>query len=279
MCVHSPWVVVQYNFNFVSIFSAAPEIIASPSSRKVNYAHTIYMSCIAYIGRMNRSVDQLQTTFSWWDRNNNQLSNSSDGSVSVFTDSFRQNGLVFMRSILKICNFSQSDTGQHSCRAMNSNGQGSANWNLTFLRSPLPPIFLVTPSASPVTAANGRTVYMECAAYGFPFPQITWTFNGQVINPNSTFYRVDIDTGVVNYLGAQVSQSILKICGAGEEDMGSYVCTASTSVFGNPISSSPVILGITPGMCMKVCVHVCMTRYCVCMLEGEGWGVLRWVSG
>ena len=239
---------MQYNIHFAIHFCTAPEIIASPSSSQVNYANTIYMSCIAYIGRQNRSVDQLQTTFSWWDRNNNQLINSSDGSVSVFTDSFNRNGLVFMRSILKICNFTQSDTGQHTCRAMNSNGQGSASWDLSFLRSPLAPFFLVTPSSSPVTAAYGRTFYIECAAYGFPFPQITWTMNGQAINTSTTYNRIIVDTRVTNYLGAQVSQSILKICGVGEEDIGSYVCTASTSVFGTSISASPVTLSVNPGM-------------------------------
>lgn len=211
------------------------------------------MPCVAYVGRMNRSVDQLQTTFSWWDSNNQQLVNRSDGSVSIFTDSFTRNGLVFLRSILQICNFTTSDTGMHSCRAMNSNGQGSATWNLTFTRSPLAPFFLVTPSSSPVTAAYGRTFYVQCAAYGFPPPQITWTRNGQAINTSSPYNRVMIDTTVTNYLGAQVSRSVLKICGTGEEDIGSYVCTATTTVFGTSISSAPVMLGVSPGTCTGTC--------------------------
>jgi hypothetical protein len=220
------------------------------------------MSCIAYVGRVNRSVDQLQTTFSWWDRNNNQLTNRSDGSVSIFTDSFNQNGLVFLRSILQICNFTTPDTGMHSCRAMNSNGQGSATWNLTFTRSPLAPFFLVTPSTLPVTAAYGRTFYIKCAAYGFPPPQISWWKNGQAINTSSPLNRVIIDTSVTNYLGAQVTQSILRICGVGEEDIGSYVCTASTSVFGTSNSTMPVTLGVSPGM--QKC-GVCVTYVSNCI--------------
>ena len=220
------------------------------------------MSCIVYVGRLNRSVDQLQTTLSWLDRNNNQLVNRSDGSVSVFTDSFNQNGLLFLRSILQICNFTTSDTGMHSCRAMNSNGQGSANWNLTFTRSPLAPFFLVTPSTSPITAAYGRTFYIRCAAYGFPPPQVTWSKDGQAINTSSAFNRVIIDTSVTNYLGAQVSQSILRICGVGEEDIGTYICTASTSVFNTSISTLPVTLGVSAGMLTKVwCVHVFTYTY------------------
>ena len=210
------------------------------------------MSCIAYIGRMNRSVDQLTTTFSWWDNSNNELANSSDGSVGVYTDSFTQSGLVFMRSVLKICNFTQSDTGRHTCTAMNSNGQGSASWNLTFLRTPLRPQFLVTPSTSAVTGGYGRTIILNCAAYGFPFPQITWTLNGQALRPNDTMYRVNYNTDIVNYGGAQVSQSTLRICGVGEEDIGSYVCIASTSAFTTTISTSPVTIGVNPGefMCL-----------------------------
>ena len=195
----------------------------------VAYRHAIYMSCIAYIGRMNRSVDQLQTTFAWWDRDNRELINTTDGTVSIYTSGLTiQNGLVFMKSTLKICNFTQIHTGRHMCRVSNSNGLDSASWNLTFLRSPLPPQFLVTPSTSPVIANYGRTVYLYCVAYGFPFPEITWSLNGQTVYPNDTMYRVVTDTGIVNYLGASVSQSILKICGVGEEDMGSYTCTAST---------------------------------------------------
>ena len=250
------WQLVRYYYDMISssIYSA-PEMVVSPPSTEVNYANTIFMSCIAYIGRMNRSVDQLQTTFSWWDRNSNQLVNRSDGSVSIFTDSFNQNGLVFLRSILQICNFTTSDTGMHRCLAMNSNGQGSASWNLTFSRSPLAPFFLVTPSTSPVTAAYGRTFYVECAAYGFPPPQISWTMNGQAINTSGSFNRIIVDTSVTNYLGAQVSQSILKICGVGEEDIGNYVCTASSSVFGTSMSTSPVTLGISPGTCTNACYN------------------------
>ena len=206
------------------------------------------MTCIAYIGRQNKSVDQLQTTFSWWDRNSNQLVNSSDGSVSVFTSDYSiQNGKVFMISILKICNFTERHTGRHTCRAMNSNGQGSANWELTFLHSPIPPQFLVTPLPTPIKPVYSRTIYMECAAYGFPFPQITWTLNGEPINPNETFYRVNINTSIVNYGGAQVTQSVLKICGVGEEDIGSYACIASTRDFGT-ITTTSVPLNVGPGI-------------------------------
>ena len=234
----------------ISIYTA-PEIIASPSSRMVNYGHAIYMSCIAYIGRMNKSVDQLATTFSWWDSSNRQLTNSSDGSVSVYTNSSVQNGLVFMSSVLKICNFTQSDTGEHTCTAMNTNGQGSASWNLTFLRSPLPPQFLVTPPMSTVTSEPGHTVYMDCAAYGFPTPWITWSLNGQVIYPNDTMYRVTYSTDIANYGGAQVSQSLLKICGVGEEDIGNYSCTATTSKLASSVTSSAVTLNVMPGKCVK----------------------------
>lgn len=212
------------------------------------------MTCVAYIGRLNSSVNQLQTIFSWWDRNNNQLVNSSDGMVSVFTSDYSvQDGRVFMTSILKICNFTERHTGQHTCRTMNSNGQGSASWDLSFLRSPIPPQFLVTPSPTPIKPAYSRTVYMECAAYGFPFPEITWTMNGEAINPNESFYRVNINTSVVNYGGAQVTQSVLKICGVGEEDIGTYACIASTRDFGS-ITTNSVPLNVGPGMLIQ---HPC----------------------
>lgn len=219
------------------------------------------MSCVAYIGRMNRSVDQLTTTFTWWDNSNRQLINSSDGSVSIYTDSSLQNGLVFMRSVLKLCNFTMTDTGQHTCTAMNSNGQGSASWNLTFLRPPMPPQFLVTPGPSAFTTTAGRTVYMDCAAYGFPFPQVTWSRNGQVIYPNNTKYRITYGPDIVNYGGALVSQSLLKICGAGEEDIGTYACTATVDALTSTITTPSVTLNVNPGKCLAL---VCFCCCCCC---------------
>ena len=251
-CVHTQLHESAVNLSINSV----PEVVSSPASRDVDYGQTEFMTCIAYVGRVSSGASQLaETTVSWWYSNNIQLTNSSDGSVTIYTDPSVRNGHMFMTSILKICNFTQSNVGQYSCRVTNTNGQGSASWNLTFPLDVTPPRFIVSPPTDQVFANYGRTIYLPCAAYGFPFPRITWSRYGEVIDPgNSMWNRFSIDTSVSDSSGAFVTQSVLKICGVGEEDVGNYTCTASTRDFGS-ITTDETFLNVNPGI-YNLCGYV-----------------------
>ena len=86
---------------------------------------------------------------------------------------------------------------------------------------------------------------MTCAGYGYPYPIITWYRNGQPLDVNLAG-RVSITTNIVNYFGAPVSESVMKICGAAEEDHGVYFCTA-TSTYGTAAISSSWAINVQPG--------------------------------
>lgn len=85
---------------------------------------------------------------------------------------------------------------------------------------------------------------MTCAVYGYPFPDVTWYKDGQSLgNTNSTF---TVNTNVVNYNGAQIVQSDLKICLVSAEDAGMYSCRATTRDHGT-VNSPNAALTVVPG--------------------------------
>lgn len=203
------------------------------------------MTCTAYLGTVGQRADSLSSTLSWYGPNSQQIANSTDGSVSVYAEMVTQNGQVFIKSYLKLCNFSQANVGGYSCRVNNPNGQDDKSWNIDFPFPVVAPQMVAVPSAQTVT--EGNTVYMTCAVYGYPFPDVTWYKNNAVLGPSSTNSTLSISTDIVNYNGAQLVQSTLKICLVGIEDIGSYSCRATTRDFGM-VRSPDVSLNVLQGI-------------------------------
>ena len=205
----------------------------------VDYGSTAYMACVAYIGTESQS--SIVTTMNWYDPHSGLLQDNPDGSVSVTTTITTQNGQVFLKSILKICNFTTANFGSYTCRVTNIYGQNERNWIVSIVQLPIAPQLLTSPND--VTVAAGNTVYMTCSSYGYPYPSFTWRKDGEIIQLEG-FYN--IETKVKNYNGAFVSVSTLKICGADVEQVGSYTCTAVIRDIGQ-VTSSSWRLDITPG--------------------------------
>lgn len=84
---------------------------------------------------------------------------------------------------------------------------------------------------------------MSCAAYGYPYPSITWTLNGQTVQSDGI---LTIDTAVKNYNGANATVSTLKICGADSDYVGDYTCTATVRDIG-VVTSTPWRLDVPAG--------------------------------
>ena len=163
------------------------------------------MMCTAYIGTTIQGADQLTSTLSWVGPDGQQVVNATDGTVSVYyAEDATQSRQVFIKSYLKICNFSQSNTGQYSCRVSNTNGQDSQTWTASLPYPVALPQLIAQPSTQ--MATEGNTVYMTCAAYGYPFPKVTWYKDGQVIGLEYNG-RLSVSTNIVNYNGALVVQS------------------------------------------------------------------------
>ena len=215
----------------------------APTAMHVDYGSTAYMACVAYIGTESQS--SIVTTMNWYDPHSRLLSNNSDGSTTVSTIQTTQSGQVFIKSILKICNFTTDDFGSYTCRVTNFYGQTENSWIVSIVRLPIAPQLLTSPTDLTTTAGN--TVYMTCSAYGYPYPAIIWRRDGQVVQSNDI---ATIDTRVTNYNGVNVSVSTLKICGADSDYVGSYTCTANVRDIGQ-VNSRAWRLDVTPGKLRK----------------------------
>ena len=237
----------------LTFLCTAPEIFVAPTAMHVDYGSTAYMACVAYIGTESQS--SIVTLMNWYNPHSQLLSNNPDGSVSVTTTMTTQGGQVFIKSILKVCNFTTDDFGSYSCRATNIYGQNERNWIVSIVQLPIPPQILTSPNSLTTTAGN--TVYMTCSAYGYPYPFITWRKDNQVVQSGGV---VTIDSRVTNYNGARVTVSTLKICGADSDHVGSYTCTANVRDIGQ-VTSSAWRLDVTPGrllqQCLVLILHVC----------------------
>lgn len=227
-------IIVRYNY-----LCAAPEIFVAPTAMHVDYGSTAYMACVAYIGTESQS--SIVTTMNWYDPHSRLLSNNSDSSVTVTTIRTTQGGQVFIKSILKLCNFTTSNFGTYTCRVTNIYGQNERNWIVSIVQLPITPQLLTSPNS--ITTTAGNTIYMTCSAYGYPYPSIIWRKDNQVVESGGA---VSIDTRVTNYNGAKVSVSTLKICGVDSDNVGSYTCTANVRDIGQ-VSSNAWRLDVTPG--------------------------------
>ena len=198
------------------------------------------MTCAAHIGNTAQNVNQLTTTVTWMGPGSEALTNSTTG-VTVFTDTTTsQQGHIVIRSIIQVCGFTQTMQGLYSCQVSNTNGQDIKMWNVTLPRDPVAPTVVASPTTRSVS--EGNSVLMVCAGYGYPVPSITWYRNGQPVVPG----RVTITNRIANYNGALVAESTMKICGAGEEDHGSYYCSFNSG-FGNAVSSNTWQVNVNPG--------------------------------
>ena len=212
----------------------------APSAMHVDYGSTAYMACVAYIGTESQSIGVV-TQINWYNPHSQPQTNSSDGSTTVYTMTKTQNGHVFLKSILKICNFTTDDFGSYTCRVTNVYGQNDMSWIVSIVRLPISPRMVTSPTTLTTTA--GKTIYMTCSTYGYPYPLIIWRRDGQVVQSDGI---LTIDTRIKNYNGANVTVSTIRICGVDSDYVGSYTCTATIRDIGQ-IASQPWRLDVTSG--------------------------------
>jgi hypothetical protein len=212
-------------------------LVITPTSYNVDYGSTVLMTCVAYLGP--DTEDHSSAAISWSDPSGQQLSNDSDSMVTIYTETETQNGIVFLESIIEICSVGVAHSGQFSCSAANSIGSESFSWNISFTEEITTPQLVVTPVNQDVN--YGDTVLMVCVANGFPEPEITWSRNGELLDPASSDL-ISIYTETVSEVGLNFTESILEICGVGVDDIGTFTCTATSDA--GTVTSTPFIVGL-----------------------------------
>ena len=206
------------------------------------------MTCLAFVGLTAQGASEISTNISWWDPDLMELVNSTDdNSVSIFTRSQTRAGMVFIESILKICNFSTINEGMYSCLVSNIYGEEIRYWNATLHQEPFAHSFIAVPVAQS-SRRYGFSVLMACATYGYPPPTITFNQRGQPISPSEKY---KVNTSIENFAGrSDITLTVLEICGFNYEDAGMYSCTAYSRLFGG-ITSSPWNIDVLAGNCVS----------------------------
>ena len=177
------------------------------------------MTCAAYVGTENQNAGSLATTFTWLGPDSLALDSSQ-----VSTDTSTQNGLVFVRSVLRVCNFGMQNAGQYTCRVSNSNGNDNRTWAVTFPQTPVVPQLAAISGYESVT--YGHTVYLACAMYGYPQPQISWTRDNALLDQATT----TVTTTYITVGSINITQSVVRVCGFQSANMGTYLCTATNQL-------------------------------------------------
>ena len=74
------------------------------------------------------------------------------------------------------------------------------------------------------SVAKGETALLACVGQGFPFVEIFWMHNGQIMLNSS---EVLITVEDVTQGGSLFKQSTLQICNVQSTDAGDYICIVS----------------------------------------------------
>lgn len=110
---------------------------------------------------------------------------------------------------LVIEDVSVKDVGMYQCTATQLNTQGEFIQNSALLTVETPPKITLDPADM---QQWGGDVVIFCNATGFPFPFVTWKFNGRPVNFADKVQMVDVQT--------------IRILNADGIDSGNYTCTA-----------------------------------------------------
>ena len=98
-------------------------------------------------------------------------------------------------------------------------------------------------------------IQFVCQAIGVPVPNITWSFNGVMVNLSDSFKYNSSSM----YLNESIIESTLSLRNTVSSDVGRYTCVAS-NIIGTDKSSGVLTVN---GKHTYVYAHKCQVRICI----------------
>lgn len=183
-------------------------IVLISNNTEIDAGNTVLLMCVA---------TGIPTPEISWLKNNALL--ITDERVFTMNETFDEENITFVRSVLEICDSEADDTATYTCVASVPQLTATASVNLTVNTAPA----VITEPPENQTIVTGSDVALSCAAVGAPLPSIIWRTAGgvDVVNDSS----VTISTVVTVEGGAAIVRSTLSLT-AVVADAG-YICVAS----------------------------------------------------
>lgn len=97
-------------------------MVIVPSDTTILYNTTILLTCFGY---------GIPTPAVMWSTGEEMLSN--DSQIAIYDNLILENGIQFVRSILKLCSTTVSHNGEYTCRLSNAAGNSNASFHLQVL--------------------------------------------------------------------------------------------------------------------------------------------------
>uniref|UniRef100_A0A8C0QQ81 Leucine rich repeats and immunoglobulin like domains 1 n=1 Tax=Chelonoidis abingdonii TaxID=106734 RepID=A0A8C0QQ81_CHEAB len=235
-----------------------PQIIIQPETTMAVLGKDIRFTCSA------ASSSSSPMTFAW--KKDNEVLHNSE--IENFAHARAKNGEVMeYTTILHLRHVTFAHEGRYQC--IITNHFGSTYSNKARLTVNVLPSFIKTPHD--ITSRTGTTARLECAANGFPIPQIAWQKDGGTDFPAARERRMHVmpDDDVFFIMDVKI------------EDMGVYSCTAQNSA-GSVLANATLTVLETPSLIHPLEDHVVSVGETValqCKATGSPPPRITWLKG
>ncbi|XP_074861934.1 leucine-rich repeats and immunoglobulin-like domains protein 1 [Carettochelys insculpta] len=235
-----------------------PQIIIQPETTMAVLGKDIRFTCSA------ASSSSSPMTFAW--KKDNEILHNAE--IENFAHARARDGEVMeYTTVLHLRHVTFSHEGRYQC--IITNHFGSTYSNKARLTVNVLPSFIKTPHD--ITSRTGTTARLECAANGFPIPQIAWQKDGGTDFPAARERRMHV----------MPDDDVFFITDVKIEDMGVYSCTAQNSA-GSVLANATLTVLETPSLIHPLEDHVVSVGETValqCKATGSPPPRITWLKG
>uniref|UniRef100_A0A8C8SI05 Leucine rich repeats and immunoglobulin like domains 1 n=1 Tax=Pelusios castaneus TaxID=367368 RepID=A0A8C8SI05_9SAUR len=235
-----------------------PQIIIQPETTMAVLGKDIRFTCSA------ASSSSSPMTFAW--KKDNEVLHNAE--IENFAHARARDGEVMeYTTILHLRHVTFAHEGRYQC--VITNHFGSTYSIKARLTVNVLPSFIKTPHD--ITSRTGTTARLECAASGFPIPQIAWQKDGGTDFPAARERRMHV----------MPDDDVFFITDVKIEDMGVYSCTAQNSA-GSVLANATLTVLETPSLIHPLEDHVVSVGETValqCKATGSPPPRITWLKG